>query len=103
MSADTLAVFCAAFTILGAKLLYWSSQPVTIGSVILTALVSASTAHLLAAGDAPVLALDVYNRTTGLVCGFRDAFAPLRIACALIQRDGPSHGSNDSTGRFAEL
>ena len=103
MTFDLISAFCTIFSLLGAKLLFWSSQPVSFGSVLLTALISLSISHLLAAGDAPVLALDLYNKTTNLACSYSHTFAPLRAACAFIQRDDTHPFPNDATGRFSEM
>ena len=41
---DRTSVFSAAFALLGAKLLFYSSQQVNVGSVLLTACVAAAIA-----------------------------------------------------------
>mgnify|MGYP006101836187 CR=1 FL=1 len=41
---DRMSVFSAAFALLGAKLLFYSSQQVNVGSVLLTACVAAAIA-----------------------------------------------------------
>ena len=97
--ADVLTTFCAAFTLLGAKLLYWNNQPVTFGSVFLTALISASTAHLLSAGDASVMATNLFYRATNLTCAYQDYATPIRFACSLAE----ASGATDPTSRFSEL
>ena len=99
---DVLTTFCAAFTLLGAKLLYWNNQPVTFGSVFLTALISASTAHLLSAGDASVLAVNVYNRATNLTCDYQDYATPVRLACSLMRSGASASNPFDHSGRFSE-
>lgn len=104
---DVLTTFCAAFTLLGAKLLYWNNQPVTFGSVFLTALISASTAHLLAAGDGKALATNLYYHATNATCAYQDYAAPLRFACSMASAGGQTAAQADPVSdfihRFSEL
>lgn len=101
---DAVAAFCTAFTLLGAKLLYWNNQPVTFGSVFLTVLISASTAHLLSAGDASVLATNLFHRATNLTCTYQNYADPLRFACSFMQRESSDPASpSGPADRFSEL
>lgn len=97
---DIFSSFSVIFSLLGAKLLFWSNTTVTFGSVLLTALVSISAANLIATGDTSVATTaDIFNKTTSFACGFRESIAPLRFACALLQDDRDGGG----LGRFSEL
>ena len=86
---DLVTSFCGAFALLGVKLLYWSSQPVSFGSVLLTACVSGAVAHLLSGHD---LAGGVVNGYFGGVVNSTCAGAPLggpvSLACAMVKSMG---------------
>lgn len=97
---DVLTIFCAAFAVLGSKLLFYNNQPVSFGAVFLTALISAAAAHLLSAGDATVLASNLLNRVTNLTCAYKDSVAPIQFACSMASFAGVPDAA---TGRFSEL
>jgi len=97
---DVLTTVCAVFTLVGAKLLYWNNQSVTLGSVVLTALISASTAHLLSTGNTSDTATDMLNKVINTTCSFQDYAIPLRLACAFLQSNAPN--PSNPPGRFSE-
>lgn len=100
---DIFSAFSVIFSLLGAKLLFWSNTVVTFGSVLLTALVSISAANLIATTDTSVTTAEgIFNKTTAFACGFRESIAPLRFACALLQ-DDDGGGGGGGLGRFSEL
>ena len=49
---DALTAFCGVFSLLGIRLLFFSSKPVTFGAVVLLATVSGTLAHTIAGSAA---------------------------------------------------
>ena len=79
--------FCTAFALLGTKLLFWSSQPVTFGSVFLTACVSIAVAQLFDHGGDQ--ALGAVWRVVNATCADPGSSVvpsgPLSLACAYLE------------------
>ena len=83
--SNMASTFCAAFALLGVKLLFYSAQPVSFGSVLLTAFVAAALAQLLSGtGDAATGGFGYYaNATLGYVCKDAPPGGPVYVACAM--------------------
>ena len=80
---DLMSNFCAAFALLGAKLLYWNQQPVTFGSVLLTILISASLSHLITGATATQPG-EYWKLAVDTVCANQHYFPSfLKPACAV--------------------
>ena len=83
---DLATSFCGAFALLGIKLLYWSSQPVSFGSVVLTACVSGAVAHLMSGSDLTGgVVVQYFDNLLNATCAGVPAGGPISIACAMIQ------------------
>ncbi len=79
------SAFCAAFALLGVKLLFWSSQPVSFGSVLLTACVSMAVAQLFTGMDI-MGTLNMNSYLTSIVnhtCANAPFGGPVSIACMM--------------------
>ena len=83
---ELVSIFCGAFALLGVKLLFWSSQPVSFGSVLLTACVAAALAQLFT-GTGGEMGMGVFgqylNASRDYVCAGASPGGPVAIACAL--------------------
>lgn len=83
---DLATSFCGAFAMLGIKLLYWSSQPVSFGSVLLTACVSGAVAHLMSGSDLTVgFTGNYFEGLVNATCADVPAGGPVSLACAMIK------------------
>ena len=82
---DLVSTFCGAFALLGVKLLFYSSQPVSFGSVLLTACVAAALAQLLSGtGDVGMGLLNQYiDSAINYTCAGAPPGGPVSIACVL--------------------
>lgn len=88
---DLVSNFCAAFALLGAKLLYWNAQPVTIGSVLLTILISGAVSHLFTGAAAATSVQDYYKVAVDSACAYKDLLPLfLQSACHTVNTPGPS-------------
>jgi hypothetical protein len=86
--SDAFLAFCSTFSVLGLAMLFWSSKPVTVGSVLLLGGVSATCAHAWAgaAADSAWAAAAVAARCPDLApqtaSGAAD-FVQRAVLCAL--------------------
>lgn len=82
---DLFSTFCGAFALLGVKLLFWSTQPVSFGSVLLTGCVAAALAQLFAGtGEIGSAMFGHYlNASLSYVCDDAPPGGPVSIACAM--------------------
>lgn len=86
---DLISTFCGAFALLGVKLLFYSTQAVSFGSVLLTACVAAALAHLVAgSGDIGTGVFGYYvDSVVNYTCAGAPPGGPVSIACALAGSD----------------
>ena len=86
---DLVSTFCGAFALLGVKLLFYSSQPVSFGSVLLTACVAAALAQLVSGtGEMGLGILNHYvDAAINYTCTDAPPGGPVYIACALAGSD----------------
>ena len=86
---DFASTFCASFALLGVKLLFYSTQAVSLGSVLLTACVAAALAQLV--GGAGVNGFDFVGQyvdsAVNYTCANVPPGGPVAIACALAGHD----------------
>ena len=87
MTTDPLSYFCLAFAVLGTKLLFWSAQPVTFGSVFLTACLSVAVSQLAAGTDIGTVSnatSAVFEGAVSTACGAMGDMSFARLACAMV-------------------
>jgi hypothetical protein len=89
---DFALTFCASFALLGTKLLFYSAQAVSFGSVLLTACVAAALAQLVGGtGGTGGNGIDFVGRyvdsAVNYTCAGVPTGGPLAIACALAGHD----------------
>jgi len=87
MTTNPLSYFCLAFTLLGTKLLFWSSQPVTFGSVFLTACLSAAVSQFAAGTDIGIVSNATSVMMEGAVSTACNAVGDMsfaRLACEML-------------------
>lgn len=87
---ELLSTFCGAFALLGVKLLFYSAQPVSFGSVLLTACVAAALAQLASGtADSGLGFLGHYIDTAvNYTCVDAPPGGPVSIACAAAGHQG---------------
>lgn len=80
------STFCGAFALLGVKLLFYSAQPVSFGSVLLTACVAAAVAQLVSGtGEMGLNIFDYYvDAVLNSTCAGAPPGGPVSIACAVV-------------------
>ncbi len=86
---DLLSTFCGAFALLGVKLLFYSTQPVSFGSVLLTACVAAALAQLFSGTGEMGLGIfgEYVDAAINYTCAGAPPGGPVSIACALTGSD----------------
>ena len=87
MTTDPLSYFCLSFALLGTKLLFWSSQPVTFGSVFLTACLSVAVSQLAAGTDIGTVSNATSVMMEGAVSTTCNAIGDVsfaRLACEMV-------------------
>ena len=89
---ELVSTFCGAFALLGVKLLFYSSQPVSFGSVLLTACVAAALAQLVSGtGDLGAGLFGYYvDVAINYTCADAPPGGPVYIACALAGSEAHS-------------
>tara|TARA_Y100000389_G_C17435108_1_gene505013 strand:- start:613 stop:891 length:279 start_codon:yes stop_codon:yes gene_type:complete len=83
---DLGSTFCGAFALLGVKLLFYSSQPVSLGSVLLTACVAAALAQLLSGPGSVGFENSKQHFESAFLYACSDApvGGPVSLACAMV-------------------
>jgi hypothetical protein len=86
---ELVSTFCGAFALLGVKLLFYSAQPVSFGSVLLTACVAAALAQLLSGtGEIGMGIFGQYlDGAINAACAGAPPGGPVAIVCAVAGAD----------------